>query len=202
MDPKTKSSQHFFNHFFFSSSQASGPWGCTLNPGYMPAAPYSVLTSSVLPKRAHWWAVREMYVVICSRIMAQTAGPRSGIINCFYHSHYSTIHSATYLTRGTKPLESDKHPYPVPLPLLHSQKASLLFLWEYLRKRIQLKSPDAARCTTIMFPSENTDSIKTCRFILQTFLIRFCLRWAAECRQHHSKMQHILNLYDKKVLVF
>lgn len=157
-----------------------------LEPWLRANGPYCVLPSSALPKYAHRWAVREIYVISCSHIMAQTAGPRSGITKVSYPTQQSKIHSGTYLIWGTKPLEFDKRPYPVPLPFLHLRQASPLFLWEYLRKN----SIEKSRCwryTAIMFPPKNNDSIKPQRFILQTFPIHFCLCWAAECRRHHSK---------------
>lgn len=120
-------------------------------------------------------------MIICSHILAKTAAPRTGITKCFHHTCYSIIHSGTYLTWG-RLLNLTNTPTQHHFYFCDHRK--LLFLRECLEKRIQFKSPDTVRYTTIIFPPKNSYSIKTC-FILQRFMIHHCLCWAAECRQQN-----------------
>lgn len=169
--PNKKLPMLFFN--CFCSSQASGLQVCTLNPDYVPMSKLHLLCLS-LPTTER----------LRSRTLSPAATPwyEHLVLGQGLPSVSITIIVAQFIASHTSWIWQT----PVPLPFPRSQKAYLLFLWEYVGKRIQLKSPDAARYATIMFPPKNNDPIKTCRFTLQVFPTHFsCLRW--ECRQHHSK---------------
>lgn len=130
--------------------------------------------------------------ILCNHNAAHAARPRLGITRWFSCARYNTMQSCTHPTCGTQPLKPDKHPCPAPLLFLPTESSSPLphrVFKKELNWKVWMLQEMILLCSflEIMIPLNTPPHPVVLR-------IHFCWREVVECRQQHSKTQHILNL--------